>query len=47
MRTSTAVRKLYSIEADLFRQIATFSASGLVASMALVIVGGFQIYPWF
>lgn len=47
MRTSTAGRKLYSIEADLFRQIATFSATGLVTSMALVIVGGFQIYPWF
>ena len=35
-------------EASLLNQIAMFSASGLVMSMAFVIVGGFRImYPWF
>jgi hypothetical protein len=37
-----------SKEVGLFNQIATFSVSGLAMSIALVVVGGFQIpYPWF
>ena len=37
-----------SIEAGLFHQIALFSASGLVMSMAFIFVGGVRIlYPWF
>jgi hypothetical protein len=48
MQTSIAGNGLSSKEAGLFHQIAMFSASGLVLSMTLVIVGGFRIlYPWF
>jgi hypothetical protein len=37
-----------SIEVSLFNQIAMFSASGLVMSMAFIVVGGLRIlHPWF
>ena len=48
LTTSNTGIRLSSIEAGLFNQIAMFSASGLVMSMALVFVGGVQtLYPWF
>jgi hypothetical protein len=48
MSNKSNANRLSSIEANLFRQIALFSASGLVMSMAFVFVGGVRIlYPWF
>ncbi len=45
---SNASKMLSSFEGSLFKQIAMFSATGLSASMAMVIVGGLRVvYPWF
>jgi hypothetical protein len=46
--TSNANKGPPSIEGGLFSQIALFSASGLVMSMAFIFVGDVRIlYPWF
>ncbi|HET7887315.1 MAG TPA: hypothetical protein VFL62_13890 [Bradyrhizobium sp.] len=48
LNVSNSGNRLASMEAGLFNQIALFSASGLVMSMAFVFVGGVRIlYPWF
>jgi hypothetical protein len=45
---SSTTDRLASREVGLFNQVAMFSASGLVVSMAFIVIGGFQIaYPWF
>ena len=48
MPTMLNAGKSLSFEASLFNQIAMLSASGIVMSMAFVVVGGVEIlYPWF
>jgi hypothetical protein len=47
---SDASKMLYaSVEGRLFNQIAMFSVAGLSSSVAMAVVGGFQVvvFPWF